>query len=379
MFNKKNVFWFLGLTFSLTWLIDLVIYLGGDYTSTTTMYLVQLSGLMPAFSAILLGLFFFPESPIYHRRATGRGRWFYSYFLLITAIFALVVLIQWLVPAQGTISLVVSNALILLSVLGLLMLIVLRFIAGREAMAQVGLIWGKWRYWLTFSLGFIGFYVLQVILNAYFGLGPIHMSPSSTIPGLSQSAFVIVAFVQMVLYSILGIVIAFGEEYGWRGYLQSKLLKMGRVRGVLLLGVIWGVWHWPVILMGHNYPGHPLLGLVLMALYSVGGGVAMSYAVLKSGSVLLASFLHAINNHVAQLLFLGLGYTPYDSVFSFGLGIYGLATMAIVVLLILCDPIWRGKGSILPSTAPLPMDVSLSSNPGAVEKAAGQSKLGTIE
>lgn len=94
MFNKKSVFWFLGLTFSLTWLIDLVIYLRGDFDSLLTMSLVQLSGLMPAFSAILLGLFFFPESPIFRKRSTGRERWFYSFFLVITVIFALVVLIQ---------------------------------------------------------------------------------------------------------------------------------------------------------------------------------------------------------------------------------------------------------------------------------------------
>ena len=58
----------------------------------------------------------------------------------------------------------------------------------------------------------------------------------------------------------------FGEEYGWRGYLQSELFKLGRVRGVLLLGVIWGAYHWPMILMGWNYPGHPLLGLLLIVL-----------------------------------------------------------------------------------------------------------------
>jgi len=359
MFNKKSVFWFLGLTFSLTWLIDLVIYLRGDFDSLLTMSLVQLSGLMPAFSAILLGLFFFPESPIFRKRSTGRERWFYSFFLVITVIFALVVLIQCFVPAQGTLSLLTGNALLLLSVLGLLLYLVLRFTRGREAMAQVGLIWGKWRYWGTFTLGFIAFYALQVLLNAIFGLGPTQMTLSSTIPGISANSFVLVAFVQMVLYSILGIVAAFGEEYGWRGYLQSELLKIGKVKGALLLGVIWGVWHWPVILMGHNYPDHPLLGLVLMTFYTIGSGFALSYAVLKSGSVLLASFLHAVNNHVAQLLLLGFGYMPYDSVFSFGLGFYGLATMAVVVLIILRDPIWRGEGSSQTSPEPSRVDMAL--------------------
>ena len=145
---------------------------------------------------------------------------------------------------------------------------------------------------------------------------------------------------------ILGIVITFGEEYGWRGYLQSELFKLGRVRGVLLLGVIWGIWHWPLILMGYNYPDHPLLGLLLMVLYTMGLGIVLSFAVLKSGSVLLASFLHALNNQVVAFIVL-MGFAPFDSAFSFFIGFYGIAMLAVVAFLILRDPIWRGHGTDL--------------------------------
>ena len=163
----------------------------------------------------------------------------------------------------------------------------------------------------------------------------------------------------MLLSSVLTIVALFGEEYGWRGYLQNELFKLGRVRGVLLLGVIWGIWHWPVILMGHNYPDRPLLGLVLMVLYTTGFGIVLSYAVLKSGSVLLASFLHAITNQLANFLFIQLGFTPYDSALSFGLGIYGITMLAIIAMLILRDPIWRGKGGNLPLPSPAPADTAV--------------------
>jgi uncharacterized protein len=162
-------------------------------------------------------------------------------------------------------------------------------------------------------------------------------------PGWSPATFLIVAALQsVVLGPILGIVITFGEEYGWRGYLQSELFKLGRVRGVLLLGVIWGAWHWPIILMGFNYPGHPLLGVVLMTLYTTGLAVVLGYAVLRSGSVLLAAYLHALNNQVVSFL-VALGYSPFDPALSFGIGIYGIATLAIVALLVLRDPVWRGR------------------------------------
>jgi membrane protease YdiL (CAAX protease family) len=155
---------------------------------------------------------------------------------------------------------------------------------------------------------------------------------------------ILTAVQSVLLAPILAIVIAFGEEYGWRGFLQSELLKMGRVRGVLLVGVIWGVWHWPLILMGFSYPGYPLLGLLLTVLFLVGFAVVLGYAVLRSGSILLAAYLHALNDQTTAFIVF-LGYKPFNPAFSFGVGIYGTATLALITLLILRDPIWQGKDS----------------------------------
>ena len=87
--NWRHVAVFLGLTFGLTWLLDLAIYLRGGLAAAGVITILQLQMLLPAFSAILLGLFFFRESPIYRGRPAGPGRWFYYYFLALTAIYAL--------------------------------------------------------------------------------------------------------------------------------------------------------------------------------------------------------------------------------------------------------------------------------------------------
>ncbi len=344
--NWRHVGAFLSLTFGLTWLLDLVIYLRGGLSAPGIVTILQLQMLLPAFSVILLGLFFFPESPIYKGRPAGKGRWFYYYFLALTLIYALGVLSIWLSPSQGTISMLAAIPL-LVAYLGLLVLVGLRLAAGREAMARVRLGWGNARYWLIMGLGVVAFYALQAALNALFGLGPASLAPIGAPPGLSSQTFLILGGVQSVLLApVLAIVIAFGEEYGWRGYLQSELVKLGRVRGVLLVGVIWGAWHWPLILMGWSYPGYPLPGLVLTALFTTGLAVVLGFAVLKTGSILLAAYLHALNDQVTAFL-VALGFTPFNPVFSFGVGIYGIATLATVALLVLRDPAWRSKGGSL--------------------------------
>ena len=346
--NWRHVSAFLGLTFGLTYLLDLVIFLRGGLEIPGTVTVIQLQMLLPAFSAILLGLFFFPESPIYHRKPAGRGRWFYYYFLVLTVIYALGALGVWLAPAQGTIALVAAIPQ-LLAYLGLLVLIVLRLFAGRESIARVWLSWGNWRYWLLFGLAIVAFYSLQGVFNATFGMGGAHLEPGvAAPPGLSSNTFLILAGLQSVLLApILAIVIGFGEEYGWRGYLQTELLKLGRVRGVLLVGVIWGIWHWPLILMGFSYPGHPLLGMVLTVFFTTGLAIVLGYAVLRSGSILLAAYLHALNDQVVAFIVV-LGFKPFDNAFSFGVGIYGVATLAVIALVILRDPVWRGKGINVP-------------------------------
>ena len=55
---------------------------------------------------------------------------------------------------------------------------------------------------------------------------------------------------------------AFGEEYGWRGYLLPKLLPLGEVKAAVLVGAIWATWHLPILIAGLNYPGVAPLAVI---------------------------------------------------------------------------------------------------------------------
>jgi membrane protease YdiL (CAAX protease family) len=351
--NWRQVGLYLGLTFGLTWLLDLALWLAGGYGQNGgTTVVLQLQMLLPAFCAIVLELFVFQNSALYQMRRSGeRPIIFYYCFIAYTLIFAAVGIAALVSEAQAV---TVASSLVAqgLTVLGLLVLIALRVASDRETFARAGLSGAKPVLWLLFAIGFALFYGLQTLLNIAFHLGePVDVAqlmlqslPGEEMPPLPSTAFMLITGVQAVLLApFLALLISFGEEYGWRGYLQRELVKLGKVKGILLLGIIWGIWHAPVIMMGHNYPGYPLAGVFLMTAYTVGLGFALSYAVFKSGSVLLASYLHALNNQVLSFLTV-MVYQPSDPVFSFGVGLYGLITLAIVVLLILRDPIWKRNG-----------------------------------
>jgi membrane protease YdiL (CAAX protease family) len=120
----------------------------------------------------------------------------------------------------------------------------------------------------------------------------------------------------------LNALFAFGEEFGWRGYLLPRLMqRLGPWPGVLAHGAIWGFWHAPLILLlGYNYPGHPVAGVGLFTVTGVLGGVLMAWLQLASRSVVPPTIAHAAFNACAGLPFLllrgvdpaigGVAYSP---------------------------------------------------------------------
>jgi membrane protease YdiL (CAAX protease family) len=149
-----------------------------------------------------------------------------------------------------------------------------------------------------------------------------------------------IALNTVIIGPFLGLIISFGEEYGWRGFLQTELIRLGRIRGVLLLGIIWGIWHWPLIWMGYNYPDQPVLGSVFMVAYCIILAYFLAYAVFKSKGIWTAAYLHALNNQTLSFFVLAV-VAPTSTLYSFGMGLPALLLGAIVVLLLLRDPVWK--------------------------------------
>ncbi len=340
--NWAHVGWFLGLTFGLTWLLDLVLYLVGGLTSPAASLFLQFQMLLPAFSAMVLGAFFFKESPIYYSTNRTASRWFVYFYLFFTFFYLIGLIVGQVLPQQAAI---ISSLLLPFSLVGLILLVVLRIKGGKDAFANAGLAGGNWKIWLGYGVILVAYYAVQTLLNYLFKLGQVvdikTAFPQLTASPIPDAALLPILAVQTVILGpLLGLIISFGEEYGWRGYLQTELIRLGRIRGIFLLGVIWGIWHWPVIWMGYNYPDQPVLGSIAMVAMCILLAYFLGYAVLKSNGVWTAAYLHALSNQTLSFFMLMI-YMPTNLILSFGIGLPGLALGALIILLILRDPIWK--------------------------------------
>jgi membrane protease YdiL (CAAX protease family) len=95
---------------------------------------------------------------------------------------------------------------------------------------------------------------------------------------------------------------AFGEELGWRGFMHRALESHGLWKSSAIIGVIWGLWHAPLILRGHNYPEHPQLGVAMMVVFCVLLSPLFAHVRERAGSVIAATFMHGTLNATGGVL-----------------------------------------------------------------------------
>jgi len=121
----------------------------------------------------------------------------------------------------------------------------------------------------------------------------------------------------------------FGEEYGWRGFMLGQLRKMSYAKASLLIGTVWGFWHAPLVLQGHNYPEHPVIGVFMMVVWCILLTFLFNYVTIKSRSVIATSIMHGSLNGTA-----GVGMMLLSGGNDLTIGVTGLAgfiALAIVI------------------------------------------------
>ena len=100
---------------------------------------------------------------------------------------------------------------------------------------------------------------------------------------MNPAVVIMITIVSGLLAGVtINAVFAFGEEYGWRNYLVDVLREQKFVCASILIGIVWGLWHFPLILLGHNYPQHSVAGVFMMVVFCVLASFIETYIVVKT-------------------------------------------------------------------------------------------------
>ena len=152
----------------------------------------------------------------------------------------------------------------------------------------------------------------------------------------------------LIAGATINALLAFGEELGWRGLLQREWEHLGTFAGSAIIGLVWGVWHAPLILMGHNFLDHPVAGVFQMIAATMLLGILISYVRIRAGSVIAAALMHGSVN---GLYGVSLMYLAWDNDLSIGLfGTGGCLVMGGAVALAFLYDRYIPKADASPGT-----------------------------
>jgi|GEM_PF-650701 len=110
------------------------------------------------------------------------------------------------------------------------------------------------------------------------------------------------AVISALMVTLISIPLFWGEEFGWRSYLQIRLFSDRPLLAALATGVIWGVWHYPAVLAGYLPNEHGLIGVLIYPWYMIPFSIILGWLRLRTGSVWAPTLAHASNNIIGPLV-----------------------------------------------------------------------------
>lgn len=133
---------------------------------------------------------------------------------------------------------------------------------------------------------------------------------------------------------ILTMIVVFGEEYGWRGFLLPALAtRFGKLKATMLVGIIWAAYQVPSIyLISHNLgTGNPWLTSILQGLSLFLLSFPISYCYFTSKSSILGVMLFRAAWDVANSMILSDGSTDMRSIFAGEFSFFGTIPIQIII------------------------------------------------
>ncbi|MDT7712060.1 MAG: protease family protein, partial [Pseudonocardiales bacterium] len=184
-------------------------------------------------------------------------------------------------------------------------------LALREGFADVSFRVGGRRGWQAIAVATI--FPIVIGLPAYgiawkAGLARFAPRPRGVAAHLASTSPVVSFVIMLAVAATIGTVVASltaaGEEIGWRGYMLTRLIDAGIPCPVLLSGLIWGLWHVPIVLgAGYAAGPSPAASALLLVVLATAFGVVFARLRLQTGSIWPAIVLHGAWNSIIQSAF----------------------------------------------------------------------------
>jgi len=204
---------------------------------------------------------------------------------------ALVIRMLGLTPGYGMFALWMSTPTVATLIM---LLVVTREGYSKEGWKSLGLhrfclnVW-----WIAFGVSLI----VTVAATAVVWATPL---ASFRVPEYGVVSTIIDFFFVLVVFTPTFIL---AEEIGMRGYLLPKLLPLGQKRALLLVGLVWGVWHLPLFYLTSLFPtGNALIFIPLVVGTIVAASFLFGYFRIYTGSVWPGSIAHAVHNGLVDTL-----------------------------------------------------------------------------
>jgi membrane protease YdiL (CAAX protease family) len=202
---------------------------------------------------------------------------------------------------------------------------------------NVGISWKVNRWWF-FGWLIVPLIPLLTILFTHWTIGLSFNVPGETVPLGFMNKPVGMVGITLLSGMVAGVTInalfAFGEEIGWRGYLLKQFEGKNFLTTSIIIGIIWGLWHAPLILLGHNYPQHPQWGVLMMVVMSIPLSFIIQYFRVKSGSVIVAAVMHGTFNALAGMAYLFIDMNNWNDLIDASCGLTGICSLLVVAIAI---------------------------------------------
>ena len=175
----------------------------------------------------------------------------------------------------------------------------------RQSVSVIGWRWPGWR-WVALSSGIPLIYLTVTYAIGWLAGGggfPNQQFIEKTRASFAWTGFpawlVILGYI--VVNGSRGIVsqmaLTLGEEIGWRGYLTPLVARRFNLAATsLIVGSIWGVWHFPLIFLSNPFGRANIIAALCMLGGLIGVTFALVWLRMRSGSVWTAAVFHAAHN-----------------------------------------------------------------------------------